>query len=67
MEQFANVMACNELTVQDCIKELQQDQTKASNFIAAILEGYTISYHGYQFTNYDTRRIYNAIKKGRNY
>lgn len=67
MKPFAENMACNELMVQDCIEELRQNQTKANNFIAALLEGYTVSYHGYQFTDYDTQRIYNAIKKGRNY
>ncbi|MCM1323928.1 MAG: hypothetical protein NC218_07190 [Acetobacter sp.] len=67
MEPYVDCLACNELMVQECIKELRQNDMKVHNFIAALLNGYTVSYHGYQFTDYDTRRIYDAVKKGRNY
>ncbi len=67
MEQFTDAMACNELMVRHCIEELRQNHVKAHNFIQALLEGMTVSYQGYQFTDYDTRRIYNSIKGGRNY
>ncbi len=64
MEQF---MACNELLVLDCIEELRQDPIRAQNFIQAVMSGVTVSYHGYQFTDYDTKRIYDSIKNERAY
>lgn len=68
MTQFEINMGCHEGMVQECIAYLRLHPIEAHNFIWALLEGQTVSFHGYQFTDYDTRRIYNAIKsKGRNY
>lgn len=68
--EFANNIACNELMVQDCIKHLRQHPEAAHTFFQALLEGGTVSFHGYVFTDHDTQRIYKAYRKtnkGRNY